>query len=225
MIRVRPPLSDIRRSSAETLRAHRAYFRENPTTETTPTALTPAIADFAAKLGAAKPIRIPVVDDPMGLYGWCSVGVREKIKHDGGSPLFGWAFWEWPSAVLTAEFHCVWVAPSGGVSDITPKACFERDILFAPDRRYGPDFDFDLRPRNRRISLYPKKGRDAPADNRGTPVTMGLYDKIAEFIEVCDRQEAKCDALGIAGLINIDQELMHLSQRRFELFEELGTLL
>jgi hypothetical protein len=53
--------------------------------ETPPPVITEATTEFANGLGGSELGRIPVVSDEYGLFGWCSDGVREKVKHDGGS--------------------------------------------------------------------------------------------------------------------------------------------
>ena len=98
-------------------------------------------------------MRIPVIADSYGLYGWCADGVLEKLNHDSGSIVFGWTIWEWPQVLLTAEFHAVWESPSYELLDITPKPQGETSIIFIPDRTYPENFDFKNRPRNRRRSI------------------------------------------------------------------------
>src|SRR5260370_5619874 len=80
-----------------------------PLDETTREAVTEAVERFAASLGGAAQF-VPVRQDQYGLFGWCSDGVLEKVKHDGGTIRFGWTIWEWPKIFLTAEFHAVWVS-------------------------------------------------------------------------------------------------------------------
>ena len=122
--------------------------------ETTPPAITAAIKAFAAKLCEEPARYVPVVKDEMGLYGWCSDGVLEKIKDDGGTIRFGWTIWEWPRILLTGEFHAVWISPTNELIDITPKPHGEDRIVFVPDPSYRVDFDFDRRPLNKRHRLY-----------------------------------------------------------------------
>jgi hypothetical protein len=131
----------------------RADATERPE-ETTPPAITEPIKVFAAKLGSEAPRYVPVANDPLGLYGWCSDGVLEKMKSAGGSIRFGWNIWEWPRVLLTGEFHAVWVDPAGELIDITPKPHGETRIVFVPDPSYPENFDFDKRPLNRRQRLY-----------------------------------------------------------------------
>ena len=218
--------------------------------ETTPATLSSVASRFATDLSTDAPIWLRVIDDPYGLYRWCSDGVGEKIRHDGGSILFGWVLWEWPAIMLTAEFHSVWVDPSDVIFDITPKPQGEKKILFIPDRSYTSGFDFDMRPRNRRCRIYePPDPSNAAADKiaRMTPAQRQYETKraskvglsleawiagkepkdlfarlIAEFIAVCDASEAKLDALRPGGgLVTADSEMLALAAKRMQLLEQL----
>ena len=122
--------------------------------ETTPAAITDKIRNFAVTLKADPPRIIPVIADPYGLFGWCSDGVLEKTRHDGGTIRFGWTIWEMPDVLLTAEFHAVWCDAKGSLFDITPKPQHETHIVFAPAPDYPADFNFDHRPNNRRTRIY-----------------------------------------------------------------------
>ena len=97
---------------------------------------------------------MPIIDDPYGLFGWCSDGVAEKIKADGGDIAFGWTIWEWPNVLWTAEFHAVRRSPDGQLIDITPKPKRESRILFVANQSYPETFNFDHRPGNRRQRAY-----------------------------------------------------------------------
>ncbi|MDE1468482.1 hypothetical protein [Aurantiacibacter sp. D1-12] len=161
---------EIREASKRQLASERAQAGE--ITETTPPAITDKIVDFAAKLGGPTPAYVPVVDDPFGLYGWCSDGVIEKVRHDGGSIVFGWTIWEWPNVMLTAEFHAVWRDLGGKLQDITPKPAEQSRILFQHDPSYPEDFNFDNRPRNRRTPLYPTVDAHAQVTLRKSNVSV-----------------------------------------------------
>ncbi len=76
-------------------------------TETTPTAITPAVISLCGSLSTEPPTYVPVRQDRHGIYGFCNLGVLEKIKADGGTIRFGWNIWEYPGLYLTAEFHAV----------------------------------------------------------------------------------------------------------------------
>jgi len=122
--------------------------------ETTPIAISPDIIAFCESLKADAPVYVQVQSDPDGMFGFCNVGVLEKTKADGGTIRYGWCIWEYPGVWLIAEFHAVWVNPTGALIDITPKPDGETCIVFAGDPTYPPDFDFKKRPINRRWRIY-----------------------------------------------------------------------
>jgi len=213
-------------------------------TETVPAELTDRIKSFAATLGGEAPAFVPVIRDAYGLFGFCVDGVREKIAADSGSIAFGWAIWEWPGAMLTAEFHAVWRDTEGALFDITPKPGGEARILFVHDPAYPQDFDFDQRPLNRRARIYDgadpsddvarlkaqlKGGRlryeERRAARAGLPLDEWLMRKVApdprvrlidQAIEACDAFEAYFDTLGGAGYVRPDDTLMALMKRRVQ---------
>ena len=127
--------------------------------ETTPIAITPAVISLCESLNAEPPTYVPVRQDPHGIYGFCNLGVVEKIKADGGTIRFGWNIWEYPGLYLTAEFHAVWVDAAGTLIDITPKPDGETQIVFAGDPSYPQDFDFTKRPGSRRARSYEAASR------------------------------------------------------------------
>ena len=122
--------------------------------ETTPVAIGPDIIALCESLKTDLPAYVPVQTDPNGMFGFCNVGVLEKTKADGGAIRFGWCIWEYPGVCLTAEFHAVWVDPTGKLVDIAPKPDSETRIAFAGDPTYPPEFDFTKRPINRRSPIY-----------------------------------------------------------------------
>ena len=219
--------------------------------ESTPPNISNAVKLFSTQLGGDPVVEVPVVRDQYGLYGWCSDGVREKIKHDGGSILFGWSIWEWPKVLLTGEFHAIWISPDGNNLDITPKPQGEATILFVPDRSYLADFDFEKRPGNRRYRLYraadpsddiSRKIKSMKTSQReyetrralkvGLTLEQWFLGKqpidpmpslIDEFIEVCANQETKLDALPGYGLIAPDREFIEKTRRRLFLLARIKS--
>jgi hypothetical protein len=158
---------DIRKVAAQNF----ARDAREPVTETTPEEISPEVIAFSESLGAKAPLYVPVQQDPCGIYGMCFVGVADKIKADAGSICHGWAIWETlPGLFLTAEFHAVWVSPSGELIDITPKPQRETRVVFAPDPRYAADFDFLKRPNSHRVRIY------RPAD-----LVERARERIAQF--------------------------------------------
>jgi hypothetical protein len=147
--------------SADSVAFHFPFAQQTPEKETTPSVITQAIKDFGGVLGGT-PVSVPVIQDAYGVYGFCSDGVREKIKHDGGSIKFGWTLWEWPNVWLNAEFHAVWVDPTGSYWDITPKPQNEKSIVFVPDESKDAGFNFLQRPMNRRWKIYQPPSQPNP---------------------------------------------------------------
>jgi hypothetical protein len=143
---------DVKKVSADLFR--QAASVAGGSNETTPTTIGPEIVALCESINADPPVIVPVCKDPNGLYGFCNVGVLEKVKVDGGTIRFGWNIWEYPGVYLTAEFHAVWVDPVGNLVDITPKPDGETRIVFGGDRTYPHDFDFTKRPNNRRARIY-----------------------------------------------------------------------
>jgi len=153
---------DVRRSSEALAKAATAVGGS----ETTPAVISPEIIALCESLRTDPPVYVLVQNDPNGMYGFCNLGVLEKIKIDGGAIRLGWIIWEYPGLYLTAEFHAVWADPTGTLIDITPKPDGETCIVFAGDPTYPPDFDFRKRPPNRRARLYRPADRAKRAQAR-----------------------------------------------------------
>lgn len=244
-------LEEIKQASADMLEAERENSKG--VTESTPAMLTAHIEAFASSLANSPPVFIPVTQDAHGLYGWCSDGVLEKVKADGGRPIFGWTIWEWPPVLLTAEFHCVWQSPEGVLHDITPKPKREATIVFVPDLSYAVDFDFDNRPLNRRMRIYTAADRQDEAQAikaklqgaqlsyeerraekagvsledwllRKVPVDP-LPDAIDDVISACNDFEAYFDTFGAYGAFMPDEKLMGLMERRVKAQTKLKRLM
>ena len=64
----------------------------------------------------------------------CFPLVDAAVLRDGGSPILGWSLWEFPGVFVEAEFHAVWVSPTGDLVDVTPKNRPVDRILFFPDK-------------------------------------------------------------------------------------------
>ncbi|WP_271568022.1 hypothetical protein [Bradyrhizobium sp. CCBAU 11386] len=215
--------------------------------ETTPEAITEVVERFASSLGGA-PQFVPVRQDQYGLFGWCSDGVLEKVKNDGGGIRFGWTIWEWPKIFLTAEFHAVWISQDGALIDITPKPQRETRIVFVPDASYPADFDFDNRPTNRRFRIPQEPdykmlaeagiSRMKPsqleyerkrAAKKDIPVTDWVASKLPratfpllvdELIQVCDALDRKTDELsGASNFFSPDREYGDLLKRKIALMQ------
>ncbi len=223
--------------------------------ETTPREITPTIKSFASQLKeGVEPSFLPVRNDAHGLYGYCSDGVLEKIKHDGGGIRFGWTIWEWPGVLFTAEFHAVWIAPTGELIDITPKPANEKRILFVPDDSYAADFDFDKRPLNKRMSAVetPDPAAYAAARIREMKLAQRQYeeqralkagktleawlgekmppdpacDLVREFIAVSNEVDELMDAAPVVGtgFAIADDRLIKANSRKSQLMNKVRAL-
>jgi hypothetical protein len=62
----------------------------------------------------------------------CFPIVDAKVKAEGGQRVLGWQIWQ-TSLLVEAEFHAVWVSPTGELLDITPKPLPFSEILFISD--------------------------------------------------------------------------------------------
>jgi hypothetical protein len=123
----------------------------------TPTVMTPAIRDFIAELTPEQPLIIPVFAADGARLGRSARNVRLSIKERSGSICHGWRI----SACdlwLEADFHAVKVTPLGMYVDVTPSETGDNVTLFAPDRKFGKNFDFLKRPKNRRRRIYDPSG-------------------------------------------------------------------
>ncbi len=99
----------------------------------TPTQITKHVSRLISKVAPGQqPVYLNVQSEPDAKINECFPNVAEKISCDGGSMLCGWQIWEWPHVLVEAEFHAVWVAPDGTLTEITPKRDGEEKILFVP---------------------------------------------------------------------------------------------
>jgi hypothetical protein len=121
--------------------------------EIMPPKITSQILALCDDLGAIEPLYLNVSPSPGARMGWCSANVLDRCREKGGEPLYGWLVWAASGLYLNAEFHCVW-QDGRELHDITPTQEGETCVLFAPDPRYGADFDFTQRPHNRRFRSY-----------------------------------------------------------------------
>lgn len=128
--------------------------------ETSPPSKAPDILSFCAEITEGSPVFVDVVPTPGARAGWCFANVADAITKDGGEPVHGWTIWAVPGVWNAAEFHVVLKNSRGDLIDVTPKSDGERWILFLPDARYTPGFDFFTRPNTVRERVYGTEGRD-----------------------------------------------------------------
>jgi hypothetical protein len=65
---------------------------------------------------------------------FCIPNVREKIRRDGGTIVFGWLINEKPF-LIEAIYHAVWKSNSGKIIDITQHEVNVEQILFVVDNK------------------------------------------------------------------------------------------
>jgi len=63
----------------------------------------------------------------------CFPIVDGHVDSQGGIRELGWSIYLWPGVYIEAEFHSVWVDPSGERQDIAPHHLPFSRILFLPD--------------------------------------------------------------------------------------------
>lgn len=121
----------------------------------TPKQITKPILKLAKELVPQPRLEyVPIKPEPTSILNECFVNVRKKIVSHGGTIQHGWQFWEWPGIYVEAEFHAVWVAPTGELVDVTHKDHVEDHILFLPDHvRIYQEKSID----NERRALMPDK--------------------------------------------------------------------
>jgi hypothetical protein len=144
--------------------------------ETTPAQTTPDLRAFVQELGAEEPTLVPVVPGPGSEPGWCYRNVARVVAEEGGEAVHGWAIWAC-DLFATAEFHVVRRRGDGSLVDVTPKSDGEKQILFAIDPSRPADFDFMLRPPNRRTRLY----RGLSAERRAADLIACMSSVQANF--------------------------------------------
>src|ERR1700722_2574688 len=97
------------------------FTRDNPFYQTTPSAIDAGVRAFCLKLGGLEAVHVPVCPAPGAETGFCFANVEAQIARFGGRQAFGWAIWK-SRVVLLAEFHSIWIPPSGEAVDPTPAA-------------------------------------------------------------------------------------------------------
>lgn len=100
----------------------------------TPTSIDERVRALCSKLVPNRdPIYVPVQPEHDAEIEDCFVNVARKVDREGGTILHGWQIWDWVGVLIEAEFHAIWVSPSGENVDLTPKKDEEQRILFLPD--------------------------------------------------------------------------------------------
>jgi hypothetical protein len=88
---------------------------------TTPTTISEVIKSFCQELvPVGIPIYLKVTTAAGPRVSDCFVNIERHLATNGGSMYVGRQIWEWPRALLEAEFHAVWKDKSGTLIVITP---------------------------------------------------------------------------------------------------------
>jgi hypothetical protein len=119
----------------------------------TPKAITDDVLKFCQTIGQSAPFVLDVPSGPFAMgAGTCHYNVARRIEKEGGSAQYGWVIWERPNVMLEADFHCVWIDPSGAMRDVTEQPDGEKQIVFMPDNSRA--FDFTGRTKPSEYKLY-----------------------------------------------------------------------
>lgn len=102
----------------------------------TPAEVTTDLKKLCSKIAKDQmPLYIDVHPADGAISNECFTLVEAAIEKNGGHSLLGWTLWELPGVFLEAEFHSIWIKPTGEMTDITPKKRPVSKILFLPDNQ------------------------------------------------------------------------------------------
>lgn len=82
---------------------------------------------------SGTPVFLKVKEAPNAKIGNCFYNVEKRVQSFGGKVQYGWLVWEDPKHLIEAEFHAIWISPTGKAIDITPQIDGEKTVLFIPD--------------------------------------------------------------------------------------------
>src|SRR5436305_35403 len=106
-------------------------FPPRPRTPKVIHSLVTALCDKIVPGG--RPCRVSVRPERDALKNECFPNVRQKTARYGGRIQHGWAIAERPGLFIEAQFHAVWIDPTGELVDVTPTQNGETETLFLPD--------------------------------------------------------------------------------------------
>ncbi|MCX4027951.1 hypothetical protein H0A36_19610 [Endozoicomonas sp. SM1973] len=160
------------------------------------------VIQFCSGLSDALPVKIPLRPLKDADQRDCFNILSEHVAEHGGSQLFGWSIWEWPSVMIEAEFHSVWKNDAGEIIDLTPKPKYFEYTIFVHDSS----------------KVY--QGRQV--NNIRKPIAKGLTTK--KYIETADEIYAemnKGDLANYHGELEATPKLMRLHQKMADLQRKL----
>lgn len=85
-------------------------------------------------------VEIPVQPLPNMRPLKCYFNVRDVIKEQGGTALFGWAFYNDDAGLFLAQHHAIWRRPDQQLVDVTPNVANSPSIVFMADPRVPFDY-------------------------------------------------------------------------------------
>lgn len=97
------------------------------------------IINFCKTISNEAPVIVPlrpVCREPLN---HCVITVPEHIRANGGKEEYGWCIHIWKRVLIEAEFHCIWINPSGELIDLTHKREKGNHIIFLPDQNMKYD--------------------------------------------------------------------------------------
>jgi SEC-C motif len=101
-----------------------------------PGEITPEILAFCRQLDPTRePVWVPVRASADGTPGNHFANLKGYASRHGGVIRHGWTISKQPGRYLEAEFHGVWVAPSGELVDLATRAEGATRTLFLADSR------------------------------------------------------------------------------------------
>jgi hypothetical protein len=104
--------------------------------DSSPGAISPEILAFCRQIDPSRePLLVPVRPAPVAAPGNPFALLKDHASRHGGKVQYGWTISEHPGWYLGAEFHAVWVSPSGELVDIAPRPGGAMTVLFLPDSR------------------------------------------------------------------------------------------
>lgn len=101
------------------------------------------IIDACQKLCGGSAVDVPIILEPYSKDAFCWFNVSEKIRIDGGEPVYGWMLVVYKELWIKALCHAVWKSANGTLIDVTPpqlpSLSSERSI-FVADSSLQPFF-------------------------------------------------------------------------------------
>lgn len=97
----------------------------------------PLVENLKHKLSLTTPLtKIPAMPMPGADPADCFGNVNKAVREIGGAIRYGWAIWLFPTVLIEAEFHAIWIDPQGNDVDITPRGFSETSFISDPSRIY-----------------------------------------------------------------------------------------